>query len=153
MFFQGFVTGPLVGEGVVAEVDGLGHGGGAEVAVDFFGDEGDEGGGDAAEAEKDGVEGGVGGGFVGVVAGLPEAAAGAADVPVGEVVEELDEGADGLLEVVGIHGGDDVAGEAVGGGDDPAVEGVVGGGGGVGVAHVNVPRAEGVVGVQLSTLA
>ena len=60
-------------------------------------------------------------------------AAGAADVPVGEVVEELDEGADGLLEVVCVHGGDDVAGEAVGGGDDPAVEGVVGGGGGIGV--------------------
>ena len=84
--------------------------------------------GNLAQAQEDGVQGFVGAGLVGVVLAFPETAAGAADVPVGEVVDELDEGADGLLEIVGIHGGDDFAGDAVEGGEDPAVhQGAAGG--------------------------
>jgi hypothetical protein len=129
--FEGFVAGEGAGEGVVAEVDGLGHVRRAQVAVDLLGEERGEGGGDLAQAQEHGVEGLVGAGLVGVVLALPEAAARAADVPVGEVVDELHERAHGLLEVVGVQGGDDVAGEMVEGGEDPAVhEAAAGGGGG-----------------------
>ena len=108
---------------VVEKVDGgtrAGH-----VLIEFFGKEGSEGGEHDGELDEDGVESPVGGGFVGVVFGLPEAAARAANEPVGEVVDEREDAGESFREIVFVHAGDDFSLELVEAGDNPTVEGVL----------------------------
>ncbi len=112
----------------VAEMHRLGtptRGARTEILVDGFGDEGREGRGDFGKAEQHVVEGGVGLHLVAVVLALPEAAAGAADVPVGEVFDEGDERTDGGLEVVAVHGVGYLLFEACQRALDPAIHQVV----------------------------
>ena len=119
--FEGGVAGQGAGEGIVTQVDRLGHLGGAQVAIDLFREERGERRGNLAETQKYGVQRFVGVSLVGVVLALPKTAAGAADIPVGEVVDKLHQGAHGLLQVVAVHGGDHFAGEPVEGRENPAV--------------------------------
>ena len=121
--FEVVVDETCIGGGVVAEVDAVWHGGGFEVLVHFFGDEGGEGGEEGGEGEGDVVEGGVGRAFVVGVGFGPESFAAASEVPVAVVVDE--EGFDGACGLVGFESGDvlvDVGDDAVESGEDPAVE-------------------------------
>ena len=63
--------------------------------------------------------------LVGVVAGLPEAAARAANVPVGQIFDEGNKRANGALKIVVIHRGGDFLAEIGQRAFDPLVEQVV----------------------------
>ena len=125
-----------------AATDGLGHRLGAQRAVDFLGEHRDEGRGELGEGDQHVVERLVGLSLVAVGLGLPEASAGAADIPVGEVVDEGGEASGGLLEVIGVEGGGDVGDDAHESGEDPAVEVVVEPGGRLGLASRWLPAVD-----------
>ena len=91
-----------VGTRKFAEMHGLGHVRSAQIAVDRLGDEGGEGRGDLRQLHQHVAQRAVRLQLVRVVLGLPEAAAAAADVPVGQVLDEGDERAHGALEVVAV---------------------------------------------------
>ena len=91
----------------VAQVDALGRlavlTGDHQIAVDGFGDEGEDRGEALGEGDQNPIQGGVGGGFVGVVLGLPEAATTAPDIPVGQFFDELNYGRHRAVEPVRLH--------------------------------------------------
>ena len=93
-----------------------------QVGVNLLGDERRERRRDFRELDEDVAERPIGEEFVRVVRRLPETAAAAADIPVRQILDELDERPHGLLEVVDVHRRRHVVDERLHRGDDPAVE-------------------------------
>ncbi len=110
-----------------------------ELAVEHLGDEGREGGEEPGEGGEHLVEGLVGARLPCRVSGRrrgigrgrrlagPEAAAAPADVPVGQIVQELFDRTRGAHHVVAVERGGDAGGQTVETQQDPAVEGRPGG--------------------------
>ena len=122
---QGCIAGRGIGSRIVAEMDGFGHGGTAEIAVDRLADKGREGGRDLAELDQHVAQGPIGMDLVPVILGLPETAAAPADIPVGQGLDKGDKGTDRTLEVILVHGLGHIVDQRLQGADNPAVKLVV----------------------------
>ena len=103
-------------------MDGVGIALALQVAVNLFGDERREGSRDLGELNKNVTQSPVRRKLVAVVRRFPEAAAAAADIPVGQVFNKLDERADGLLKIVIVHRVRNLGDQSLHRGDDPPVE-------------------------------
>ena len=103
-------------------MDGFRHVFGAECAVDFLGDVGNERRGAFREGDEHVIERGIGVELVGVVLALPEAAAAAADIPVCEIFHEFFEAVRRALEMIGVHRLADFLDHIGERGENPAVE-------------------------------
>ena len=107
---------PQVGDGKVGQVHALG---GLrlvrayQVAVYLLGDEGCQRRQQPRQGGEAAVQRGVGRQLVGVVLALPEAAAAAPDVPVGEVLHKALYAATGVGGVVAVQRGGHIGGEQV----------------------------------------
>ena len=111
----------LVGAGPVAQVHAAGTPRPAvEPVVDLLGDERQQRRGDAHDDVEHGVQG-----VDGVVVAVPEALPAAADVPVGEHVDERPDPGAGAEQVVGVHRRRHLLDEPAGLGEHVAVEHVV----------------------------
>ena len=130
-------------------MDGFRHTLGPQHLIDGFGGQGDEGSGSFGKDQQRIVQCLVGITLVAVGVALPEAAAAAADVPVGQIVDEAGEAVGCLLEIVVVKLSPQFCHHAGAGAQDPAVKdiGRVGGGldlsGSRGVAvHIGVGGEE-----------
>ena len=110
----------------VAQVDGLRVVRAPEVGVYLLGDERSEWSRDLRELDEDVAERPVRAELVAVVRGLPEAATRAADVPVGQVLDELDERPHRALQVVGVHRRRNVGDESFHRRNDPPIQDIRG---------------------------
>src|SRR6185312_16585929 len=77
---------------------------------------------DHAETDQHIMERAVGLGLVGVVIGLPETFTAASDVPVAGVIDERQDGLEGVGQVVALHMSVDLLAELMQTTDDPEVE-------------------------------
>ena len=93
-----------------------------QVAVEYLGQEGDEGRQKPGQCHQAVIEGVVGGHLVGVAAALPETAAAASHVPVGKVVDERFYTSSGVGGIVVFQLVVYIQDELVQFGDDPAVK-------------------------------
>ena len=116
------IAAPDIGLWKIAQVHTLGQVRRAQVPVERLADERDERRGDLGKREQHGIQRGIGLGLVGVIAALPEAAAAAADVPVGQILDEADKRPHGLLQVVGIHCRGDLLRQAVQRAQNPTIK-------------------------------
>ena len=124
---EAFVHEGLVVLGPLGEMDRLGRGGiGAadQVLMKLVGEERHGRRDQLAERDQRRVERAVGGLLVGVRAGLPEAAARAAQVPGGHLLDEGLDGARGAGDIVGLVGGRHVTHEDLQLREQPAVQDV-----------------------------
>ena len=95
-----------------------------EVGVDFLRDKRSERRGDLRELDEHIAKRPVRAKLVAVVRGLPEAATRAANVPVGQVFDKLDERPHRALQIVGVHRRGNVGDKSLHRRDDPLVENV-----------------------------
>ena len=97
-----------------------------EVGVDFLRNERRERRGDLRELDEHIAKRPVRAELVAVVRGLPEAATRAANVPVGQVFDELDERPHRALQVVGVHRRGNVGDESLHRRNDPSIQDIRG---------------------------
>ncbi|MPM72188.1 hypothetical protein SDC9_119161 [bioreactor metagenome] len=122
LLFQRFVAHRAVRLRIIAAMDRFGHARSAQIAVDRFGGEGNERRRGPAESQQHMMQRRIGFQLVLVVARLPETAAAAADVPVGQIVDETLEAVRRLLKIVMIQFKADLFDHLCAGAQNPAVE-------------------------------